>query len=374
MISTIYKQLSEKRKAEQAEGVLPEWVTTAGYQMFTERYLYKANNMKEQFERIASTAAKHLPKKHQEEGEKKFFELMWKGWLSCSTPVLANMGTNRGLPVSCSGSVIEDSIDGFYSAAREAAILTKHGFGTSSYLGDIRPRGTEISTGGKASGVVPVFKHFVNIMRDVSQAGIRRGSWAGYLPIDHGDFDELADYVKDNPDDANVGWNISDEFIEKLKNQDPDAIRRYKKAMKLKILTGKGYFYFIDEVNRQNPEMYEKHGLKVRASNLCLAGDTKITVHGEEYGMKVLTMKEFVDEWFDKDTWKVWSYNTETKTGEWNIISDAVMTNKSAKLMRITDSETGKSITCTPEHKIYTKNRGYVMAKDLREDDELVIG
>lgn len=301
MSTTIYKKLSEERKAEQAAGVVPEWVSTAGYQMFKEKYLYDAENMKEQFERIARTAAKHLPKSIRQEGNDKFFELLWNGWLSASTPVLANMGTDRGLPVSCSGSVIGDSIHDFYDAAKEAALLTKHGFGTSSYLGNIRHRGSPISTGGVASGVVPVFRHFVSIMQDVSQAGIRRGSWAGYLPIDHGDFDELADWVKDNPDDANVGWNISYEFIDRLKKGHADSTRRYKKALKLKMLTGKGYFCKIDEMNKKNPQMYIDKGLSVKASNLC----SEISLFADEEHTFTCVLSSMniakYDEWKDTD-------------------------------------------------------------------------
>jgi ribonucleoside-diphosphate reductase alpha chain len=179
------------------------------------------------------------------------------------------MGTNRGMPVSCSGGTIEDSIHGFYSDLTETALLTKHGFGTSSYLGDIRPRGTPISVGGKASGVLPVFKDRIHTMRNVAQGTARRGAWAGYLPIDHGDFDELADYVAAEPDDANIGWNISDAYIAQLRAGDAEATRRFQKVLKLKMVTGKGYFCFIDKINRHSPEMYKKFGLTVKASNLC---------------------------------------------------------------------------------------------------------
>lgn len=167
MADSIYTKLRKERTEQQELGLLPDWYITGGWQMFKEKYLYQADSFKEQVERIAKTAAQYLPDSY--EWEKKFFNLIWSGKLSCSTPVLANMGTDRGLPVSCSGNYVEDSIDGFYSARREVALLTKYGFGTSSYLGDVRPRGSHISVGGKASGVVPVLKGFVQDMRDVSQ-------------------------------------------------------------------------------------------------------------------------------------------------------------------------------------------------------------
>ena len=268
-----YERLSDERKALQKEGLVPKWYSTGGYQMFKEKYEYQTEgrSVRGQFERIAKTAAKHLEDTTLHKGaEEKFFNLLWKGWLSPSTPVLANMGTNRGLPVSCSGGVVEDSIEGFYKNRTETAILTKHGFGTSVYLGNIRPRGSKISVGGKANGLVPVFKGHVQDMREVSQGSARRGAWAGYLEIDHGDFDELADFILAEPDDCNVGWIITDEFIKRLDSGEDEAIRRYQKAMKLKMVTGRGYFHFIDKVNRQRPDMYKEHGLTVKASNLCL--------------------------------------------------------------------------------------------------------
>lgn len=260
---------SEERKRLQAEGKLPAWMTTQGYQLFVDKYLW-ADTVELQYRKIAAAAAQHLmgtPYGNKAYG--KFFDLLWNGWLSPSTPILANMGTNRGLPVSCSGGYISDSIDGFYSARRETAILTKWGFGTSGFLGGVRFRGAPISIGGVASGVVPLFKGFVRDMEEVAQGATRRGAWAGYLPIDHPDFDELCDLLHHHPDGLNVGWNVSDEFIQKLDNGDADALRRYGKALKVKMTTGKGYFFFVDKVNRHRPDTYIDRDLDVKASNLC---------------------------------------------------------------------------------------------------------
>ena len=270
MSMTIYEQLSIERKQLQAEGEIPMWFTTGGWQLFKDKYLHNAVALKDTYERIAKTAAQHLPEDMQEDYEEVFFQLMWKGWLALSTPVLSNMGTNKGMPVSCSGQLVEDSINGFYTAYREVALLTQRGFGTSSYLGNIRPRGTPISAGGTASGVVDVITSFVDDMRKVAQGTARRGAWAGYLPIDHGDFYEVADYLMHYPDDLNIGWVVTDEFIERLENNDKDAILTFQKAMKTKAVTGRGYFFFVDKVNRHNPKCYGAWDYKVHASNLCI--------------------------------------------------------------------------------------------------------
>lgn len=380
---SIYKELGRERKKLQEEGRIPDWYTTGAYQMFKEKYASeKYPDVKSTFERIAKQASKWIPEneKSKEIWREKFFNLMWRGWLAPSTPVMSNMGYEddngniKGCSVSCSGGYIADSVYSFYESQKEAALLSKNGFGTSGYLGGIRSRGETILGGGKASGVVPVFKDFVQLSRDISQGSTRRGAWAGYLEIDHNDFWELCNYVLANPDDANIGWIISNEFVAKLDSGDVDALERFQKAMKLKMITGKGYFFFVDKVNELSPQCYKDRGLKVHASNLCLTGDTQITVFGDNHGMKVFRLDDFINEWYSKDNWKIWSKNIETYQNGWKYITDGAMTNPKAKLMKITDEETGKSIRCTPDHQVFTKNRGYVMAKDLKEDDELVIG
>jgi len=262
-----YEQLSEQRKEQQTQGLLPEWFTTAGFQLFTDKYLFEAGSFREQAWRIANTAAAHTydPGAYSH----RFFKLIWKGWLSCSTPVLANTGTNRGLPVSCSGGYVQDSIDGFYTSRRESALLTKYVFGTSGYLGDVRCRGTPISVGGVASGVLPVIKGFVQDSQDVSQGSTRRGSFASYLPITHGDFWETITYLENHPDDLNIGWNIDDGFVAALQEGNQEALARFQRALKVKMVTGKGYFNFIDKINRKRPHEYVANNLYVKASNLC---------------------------------------------------------------------------------------------------------
>lgn len=270
MSESIYDRISAKRKKLQSEGLVPEWYTTAALQMFDEKYEYQTNgrSVRGQFERIAKTAAKHV-KKELPEAEGKFFELLWNGWLSPSTPVFANMGTTRGMPVSCSGGIVPDSIDGFYRHQHELAQLTKYGFGTSSDLSGIRPRGSAISVGGEASGSLPVYKMYVETMRNVAQGTARRGAWAGYLDIEHKDFDEIWNEVNNDPDDANIGWIIKQSFTDKLNSGDKEALRRYKRVLKLKMVHGKGYFCFIDKINSKRPAAYVNNNLYVKASNLC---------------------------------------------------------------------------------------------------------
>lgn len=306
MSESIYDKLSKERKRLQKEGLVPEWFTTGGYSMFTQKYEYDTNgrSVRGQFERIARAAAAHLKgTKFDAEAEGKFFELMWNNWLSLSTPVMSNMGTDRALPVSCSGGVVDDSINGFYKNRYETAILTKHGFGTSAYLGGIRPRGTPYGKDkkGTASGIWPVFKGHAQDMIDVAQGSTRRGAWAGYLEIDHNDFDEVYDHIYNDPDGMNVGWIITDAFLKRLQSGDTDAIRRYQRCLKMKMVVGRGYFWFVDRVNRKLPEPYKRAGLKNYASNLC--NEVALPADNEHQFTCVLSsmLVHRFDEWKDTD-------------------------------------------------------------------------
>lgn len=281
---------SRQRKRLQDAGLVPTWMSTAGWQLYSAKYLSGgAKNVKEQYERIAKTLAQYAPKEYPEwwqansyftglTWEQAFFNILWDGFLSPSTPVSSNTGTDLGLSVSCSGQVVPDSVYGFYDTRLSTAILTKNGFGTSAYLGDIRPRGAECKS-GTASGVLPVFKMFVQDSMDISQGSQRRGAWAGYLPIDHGDYWEVINWLEHYPESNNVGWNLGDDFKARLDSGDEDAVARWKQMLYVKALGGKGYQCFIDKINRARPQMYKDHGLEVKASQLC----TEITLFSDSY-------------------------------------------------------------------------------------------
>lgn len=298
-MTSVYERLSDERKKLQAQDLAPAFWSTGGYQLFKEKYQYQAANPREQYERIARTLAVHTP--DPQKWFTKFFDIMWKGWLSPSTPVLANTGTTRGLPVSCAASYFPDSIDGIYKAKHETAMLTKHGFGTAGYLGDVRPRGTKISVGGKSVGVLPVLQGMQADMEYVAQGTSRRGSWAGYLPVSHGDFDEVCDYLEQHPDGNNIGWVWLDSDTDKMNSGDVEMIRRFQRIMKTKMVTGKGYFFFQDKANRARPQWYKDHNLDIKTSQLC----AEIVLHCSEdytYTCVLASMNLTMwDEWKDTD-------------------------------------------------------------------------
>lgn len=269
-----YEQLSHLRKQLQLAGTSPDWQTTASLQLLSnQEYLDRGETPRDMYTRIAERAAElttfQIPDDYgYPSWNTAFFDIMWKGWLSPSTPVLTNMGNNRGHPIACSGTHLDDSIRSFYTARTEVAQLTQRGYGTSWGLDLVRSRGSAVSKGGTANGIMQPAKGAVMDMKDVSQ-GTRRGNIGQYLNPLHADFDELADQLKADNSGWNIGWNFTNEFSELLKRDPERADYIWKRILQLKMLTGKGYMLFLDKVNATRPRMYQDRGFLVRHSNLC---------------------------------------------------------------------------------------------------------
>ena len=329
------------------------------------------------------------------EHAQRLYEYSSKHWLSYSTPILSFGKSKSGLPISCFLNFIEDTANGLVDNLSETNWLSMLGGGVGIGFG-IR------SADDKSTGVMPHLKIYDASSLAYRQGKTRRGSYAAYLDISHPDIIPFLEMRKPTGDqnmrclNLHHGINISDKFMEIVERCmiDPESddswhlidphsneIREivsakelWQKILELRMQTGEPYLHFIDESNRKLPEWLKTKGLKVQQSNLCVTGDTQITVFDTfENKMLIIDIDWFIREKYQHNRWKIWSYNTETKTCEWKWITNAAMTNPSAEILEIQDEVTGKILRCTPDHQVYTKNRGYVMAKDLVEDDELVI-
>lgn len=235
-----FEALSDERKELQKLGHLPEWYTTQAWQMFKKSYSVGDElAVLGRHRTIAKTLARHLGK-HAAEYEEKFFHELWNGILSPASPALANAGTKRGMVVSCSGQVIGDSVHDFYTALHETAVLSKYGFGTSGDFSAIRARGSKFSDRGKANGASDVIDDFFTCASKISQGGTRRGSFGAFVDIEHADWDECADKLLTDSNGRNYGWTVRDSFVERLKAGEQDAMRRFTKALHIKLTTGKG--------------------------------------------------------------------------------------------------------------------------------------
>ncbi len=272
--------ISAERKELQKKGLLPEWYTTAAWKMFKAKYGVpeEGNHLRGRHETISTTLVRHLPEEYRAEFKQRFFDELWDGILSPSSPALANTGTKRGMVVACSGQDITNSVWDFYTSTRETAMLSKNAFGTSGNFSSIQPRNSKFGGNGQANGAREVIEDFFTAASKISQGGNRRGSFAAYLDIEHGDFYECLNSLRTHSNGKNYGWTIRDSFIKRLIEGDQDAHARWTDALHVKLLTGKGYLFFPDKANRHRPQMYKDLGLDIKASNLC----TEIMLHSSE--------------------------------------------------------------------------------------------
>lgn len=302
------RNFSKERKSLQEQGLAPEWLTTQGYQLLATKYINgESKNPKDQYQRIAKTLAQYVGDKYPDwwgeieywkgkTWEDAFFSILWDGFLSPSTPVLSNTGTNLGQSVSCSGAYVGDSVYDFYESRLQNALLSKEGFGTSAYIGDIRPRGSAMK-GGEASGAQPVAEMFVDDSKKISQGSARRGAVAWYYPIDGGDFYELVHYLETDTDGNNGGWCLTDAFKERLESGDKDAIKRWGQMLSCKTSVGSGYQFFSDKAMRQRPKAYLNHNLDVKASQLC----TEITLFSDQqHTYTCVLSSENLRKWYER--------------------------------------------------------------------------
>lgn len=203
----------------------------------------------------------------------KFQDYLYRGWYSLASPVWANFGTDRGLPISCNGSHVDDSIESILSKVAEIGTMTKYGSGTSAYLGDLRPRGASISVGGTTDGPVHFAQLFDSTVNIISQSNVRRGACAVYLDATHPDIEEFLEMREEgsNVQKLSLGVCISDEFMNDVINYAgpaSDRARRiWSRIIKKRCETGYPYIFFTDTVNKMKPASFEhKH---IAFSNLC---------------------------------------------------------------------------------------------------------
>ena len=323
------------------------------------------------------------------EHAQRLYDYSSKHWLSYATPVLSYGKTKSGLPISCYLPYLHDSREGLVDTLSETNWLSMLGGGVGIGF-DIRSA-DELSV-----GIMPHLKIYDAATLAYKQGTSRRGSFATYLNIDHPDIEMFIDMRKATGDprmrapNIHHGINVTDDFMRIIENsmkykdyddswqlKDPNgkvkntisAKQLWQKIMTTRIDTGEPYLHFIDTANKGLPYWLKDRGLKIQQSNLCVSGDTIITILDENENIIDVKMSE-LGNYMNKSMIKVYSYDITTNKLEFKPVTHFSLTNPKAKVMKIT-MENANYIICTPEHKIYTTNRGYVMAKELLETDKL---
>jgi ribonucleoside-diphosphate reductase alpha chain len=281
----------------------PSWGNTDVYKKtISGGYLYRGESPREAYERVSKTVAYRL---HKPEMADTFFNYIWNGWLCLASPVLSNTGTDRGLPISCFGIDVADSIQDIGQKNLEMMLLAKHGGGVGIGINQIRPAGATITGNGTSDGVVPFCKIYDSTILATNQGSVRRGAASVNINIDHKDFEEWLEIREPKGDVNRQSLNlhqcavVGDKFMRKLEQGDADARNRWSKLLRKRKATGEPYIMFKGNVNKANPKAYKENGLKVHMTNIC----SEITLHTDESHSFVCCLSSLnlakYDEWKD---------------------------------------------------------------------------
>ena len=260
----------------------PTWGNNDIYkQTITGGYLLPTETPREAYQRVAKTVAKRL---YKPELSERFFEYIWNGWLCLASPVLSNTGTDRGLPISCFGIDVADSINDIGQKNLEMMMLAKHGGGVGIGVNMIRPAGAKITGNGTSDGVVPFCKIYDSTILATNQGSVRRGAASVNINIEHKDFLDWLEIREPKGDVNRQSLNlhqcavVGDKFMRRLEAGDSVSRNKWSRLLQKRKATGEPYILFKGNTNKANPPAYKDNALKVHMTNIC----SEIVLHTDE--------------------------------------------------------------------------------------------
>lgn len=288
-----------------------EWLNDDSTLFLKRGYLLEGTEPKDRIKYIADYTEKKLG---IDGFSDKFYHYMARGYYSLSTPIWTNYGLNRGLPISCFGSYIEDSIEGIMGTTSEIGMMSKLGGGTSAYFGKVRPRGAPITNNGTSDGSFNFLKLFDTVVDVISQGSSRRGMCAAYIDIDHPDIHEwLNIHTEGNPIQLMYyGVCVGNDWLEEMKNGDSEKRAIWAKVLQRRSETGIPYIFFKDNANSNKPEVYKDKDMTIYGSNMC--NEISLPSSEDESFVCCLSSMNLLhyDEWKDTDAVETLTYFLDT--------------------------------------------------------------
>lgn len=291
------------------------WLNKESKKFLSEGYLLPEQTAEERIDLIVDTFAKYATP----EIAAKFKDYLMNGWYSLASPIWSNYGTDRGLPISCNGTYIDDDMESILFAVGEIGMQTKYGSGTSGYVSKIRGRGSKIQNNGFADGPLPFMELYDKVTNVVSQSNVRRGSCAIYMDLDHPDIKEFLEVREEGAEiqKLSIGVCISDEWMTSMRDGDSEKRKIWTRVLRKRFETGYPYLFFKDTVNSGKADIYHELDMPIYASNLC----SEITLpSNNEYSfvccLSSMNVLHF-DEWRDTDAVEILTHFLDSVMDEY---------------------------------------------------------
>ncbi|MEM9869256.1 MAG: ribonucleoside-diphosphate reductase subunit alpha [Bacteroidota bacterium] len=266
LVNARKEALSSLKSENEKQGF--EWLNEYSRKFLASGYLTEGATPESRIMEIAQRAEQILQMPGYAD---KFYGYMSEGFFSLASPVWSNFGKERGLPISCFGSHIDDDMGNILYTQSEVGMMSKLGGGTSGYFGKIRHRGAPVKNNGEASGAVHIMQLFESMVDVVSQGSVRRGRFSPYLPIDHPDIMEFLEIgTEGNPiQQLTHGVTVSNQWMQEMIDGDVKKRTVWAKVLQSRGEMGYPYVFFSDNANNGSVEVYQEKQHRIHASNLC---------------------------------------------------------------------------------------------------------
>jgi ribonucleoside-diphosphate reductase alpha chain len=326
-----------------------------------------------------------------------------------NSPVWFNVGfEERPQCSACFILSIDDSMESILDWIRREGIIFRGGSGSGVNLSKLRSSKEQLSKGGYASGPVSFMRGADASAGTIKSGGkTRRAAKMVVLDVDHPDVEEFvwckaheeekarvleaagydmsldsADWASIQYQNANNSVRVTDAFMDaaadgrewNLTARTDGTVVDTVDARKLLREIAEAAWRCADPGVQYDTTINKWHTLpntsRINASNPCFPGDARVhTTRG------LLTFRELYDLACEGEEVRVYTHRaTAEQPGEGVVASTplVVMQNGVSPIVRLRFAS-GQELRCTPNHRIWTRNRGYVEAARLTHEDQVLL-
>ena len=316
--------------------------------------------------------------------------------------------SNHVVVHNCFIQSVDDTMDSILTLAKNEGMLFKYGSGTGTNLSPLRSAQESLAGGGTASGPVSFMKGFDAFAGVIKSGGTTRR--AAKMVILNADHPDVEDFITCKVNEERKAWalieagydssftgeayasiffqnsnnsvRVTDEFMRAVEEDkdwnlyavtDRSRVLKTVKARALLRLMAESAWQCGDPGIQYDTTINDWHTssntARINASNPCFPGDAHVYTTDGPIAFAELYARAAEGQWFRVYTHRA----TACEAGDGVLATEPVMIMQTGvkQIISLTFSN-GRQLRCTPNHRLWTRNRGYVAAIDLTTEDEVL--
>ena len=309
---------------------------------------------------------------------------------------------------NCFILAVDDTMESILDWYKEEGVIFKGGSGSGVNLSRIRSSKELLSSGGTASGPVSFMRGADASAGTIKSGGAtRRAAKMVVLDVDHPDVEEFIetkareedkiralrdagfdmdlggkDIVSVQYQNANNSVRVSDEFMRAVESRSPFGLRARLTGEVIEQVDAADLFHKIakaawecaDPGIQYDDTINDWHTTpesgRITASNPCFPADQRVVTDKGLIRIGDLVQRAAKGEAFAVYTNDV-TAESDAREGVVATIPVRYMVTGTNEIVELRFSD-GSRLRCTPNHRVWTTNRGWVHAEELTENDQVV--